>query len=380
MTVRSLADLGASREGREWLAAHGVHTDPDRFRAVLKPPSDAGLATLVGVPADRPLIYVGQQVATDYSHATAAKFAATGDLSRDGLECVSIWHDMDRAGAERCGMRIVLHVGTRTVGFALANRKLEDREPRFIRLERAHLPEIVRQARDALGGLPRTARDPARVRLDRVAQAVADGEIETLAQATRAIATWLLREQIHVELPSICLSDLAGSGLLRARLLEVLERVDEVVAAFNGAVARLGREGIDARVHPLGERWLPLWYSCPMTDRRTRLVRDANGGDWVAVATCKCGNTHRFRLREAAGFEELEATGRWSPDVLLPVLTDSLASGYVAGRSTALYGIVMRAVIDALGREPTPSFVPPELATAHAAPQPDSILHDYLTA
>ena len=382
MSLRSLADLGSTAAGRELLAEHGVLSQPDRFRAVLRPPVRPGLAERFGLSHDHPLVYVGQQVATDYAHATAAKFVTARELDEGGVRCVMIWHDMDRAGSGRYGLRIVINLAGSPVGFGLASRKFEDRESRFVRLERERLPEAFSSARDAVGVLPRATQARAREKLDAMELLLADESITTLAEATQVLATWLLREQLGVDLGAIRISDLVAAGLLQPAIVEVLERRDEVVDAFNSAVAGFERHGIDPHVHPLDDQWLPLWYSCLVTGRRLRLRSERSGAVVLAVAPdCPCGERHRFDLGSGASLDELEATGRWSPDVLLPVFHNELTSGYVAGRSTALYGAVMREVIRALGREPTPALVPAALTEAGAGGlRFETLLNEYLAA
>lgn len=381
MTLRSVVELAGSEEGRALLEERGIHTDAERFRAALRPPRRPQLMTELGLPPDRRLVYVGQQVAADYAHATAAKFAATRQVAGPGVECMALWHDMDRAGSDRYGLRIVLHLGGKRGGVWLAPRELEDREPRFIPAQRERLEELVRRARNATDGLSRATRARARERLDRLAAGLREEDPQTMADAGLVLTTHLLREQLGVRLPGRFISEVAGAGLLRDTLVQVLATLDEVVEVFNTAVQELRREGIDPQVRLLDGGYLPLWYSCPVTGQRLRLFREQDGRERFGVASCPCGQRHRFHLGDGApSLDELERTRRWSPDVLLPALHDDLASGYVAGRSTALYGMVLRAVLRGpLGREPTPAFLPPELAAAGGPPpEPDSLLHSYL--
>jgi hypothetical protein len=99
------------------------------------------------------------------------------------------------------------------------------------------------------------------------------------------------------------------------------------------------------------------------------------------VLDCSCGARRRFHLggRELS-LGELEATGRWSPDVTLPVYLNDLAGGVVVGRSSALYGLVLDDVLErVLGRSPIPMLVPEDLAAVLAEePAVDSVLYDYL--
>jgi hypothetical protein len=133
-------------------------------------------------------------------------------------------------------------------------------------------------------------------------------------------------------------------------------------------VADLLAEGVDPLVRPLPPDYLPLRFSCPRDDIRLRLARERRGEDIFAAATCRCGETYAFHLGGSrATLGELAETGRWSIDVSMPVHHNHLASGWIAGRSTALYGLVFNEVlIRVLGRMPIPVLAPPELIDAAA--------------
>jgi hypothetical protein len=96
-------------------------------------------------------------------------------------------------------------------------------------------------------------------------------------------------------------------------------------------------------------------------------VRERRGRDLFAVATCRCGQNYAFHLGSGrAMLAELAATGRWSIDVSMPVHHNDLASGWIVGRSTALYGLVFNEVLSrVLGRTPIPMLAPAELADGH---------------
>jgi hypothetical protein len=159
-----------------------------------------------------------------------------------------------------------------------------------------------------------------------------------------------------------------------------LERLDDVRAVFNDAVAALVARDIDPQVRPLPEDYLPLHFSCPDDGTRLRLARDLATGHH-AVATCKCGKDYRFDLGGSPlGLGELADTGRWSPDVSLPVHHNDQASGWIVGRSTALYGLVLNDVIEkVMGSRPIPGWIPPELLTGPRPGDSEStLLVDYL--
>ena len=343
--------------GHEWLAARGVHTDPERVCAALAMPLARDAVALLGLGGERPVIYVGQQVAGDFSHLTAVKFAAARDLAAAGrVDSVIAWHDMDRVGSDRFGMRIVFEFGVQ-FGVWLAPRKLENHEPRFIAVEPARLDEAFTRARAAVDALAPSARESTRARIDALAARLETESLETIADATRALGGGLLSEHMGVDLPWTYVSALMRTARVHEVLVDVLSERANVVGVYNAALDQLRSEGVDPHLRPLDDRWLPLWWSCPASGRRLRLLRVTSGEDTYGVMDdCPCGHVHRFHLGgRQASIDELDAAGRWSPDVLLPVLLDPLFSGYVAGQSSALYGLPMRAVLrDVLSIEPTP--------------------------
>jgi len=193
-----------------------------------------------------------------------------------------------------------------------------------------------------------------------LAGALLDGGVATLADANRALLTTVLREQVGFEPRAVFASEMVAAGLLVASVEEYLARIDEVVEVFNAAVARLVADDVDPQVRPLGADYLPLRYSCPRDGTRLRLDRD--GAGLRAVATCRCGTRYEFELGDPPQLDQLRASGRWSIDVSMPVHHNDLASGWVGGRSTALYGIVFNEVLmKVLGRRPLPVLLPAHL-------------------
>jgi hypothetical protein len=384
--MRSLADLLATAHGREFLAERGVLTDRDDFVDQLEAPKDDGLTTMVGLPPGSALVYVGQQVCADYAPGTVSKFAAATQLAgREHVAPAVLWHDADRAGSERYGMRWVLPTEGRPTGIRLAPKSLEAHELRFI--------AVGRQAVDqALGGLrswvaSRTREEPAPVRqaaLARVAvlgEAVLDAPVDTLAQVNAAFANFLLAQRLGVRIPFAFLSEVLDRGLLSASVNNYLERIDDVIAVYNEAVAELRALDIDPLVRSLTPDHLPLHLSCPRDGTRLRLARRRAGDDHFAVAGCRCGSEYRFHLgRGTMSLGELAGTDRWSLDVSLPIHLNGHASGWVAGRSTALYGLVLNAVIARVfGGRPIPGWIPPELGYCHTPiADKDSLLVEYL--
>ncbi len=386
--MRSLTDLLKSDAGRDFLAARGMYADPAEFARQLRAPLSADLNTHVGLPRDTHLVHIGQQVCADYHPATATKFAAARELaSLSGVSPVVLWHDAYAAESERYGMRMVLPSGSKQVGVWLAPRRLGSGEPRFIQVD----PDALEQALESLRKWvthrtqeqTKDRRQEAQARMDRLAEAVRAVDVATLGDANATIANFLLREHLGVELPSATVSSMLATGQLTPSISSYLACLDEVVVVFNEAVADLVSHDIDPQVAPLGDDYLPLRYACPTDGARLVLRHAREGDDHFATATCRCGASYRFHLGTGTmNLGELEATGRWSPDVSLPIHHRDAASGWIVGRSTALYGLVMNQVIDrVLAGRPIPGFIPPDLLE-DASPDPPgvSLLVDYLTS
>jgi hypothetical protein len=380
--MSSLPELLRSPGKRGVLEDRGLFTSREDFLSQLEPPADRRLAALVGLGEAPRLVYVAQQVCADYPASVTAKFAEARDLSTSGGTAVAVlWHDMDRSGSDKRAMRFILPLGSEPVGIWLVSRKLKDREPRFIPIERGRLEQAVGELEAWLAiAVPRPRLPFARVRLEGLADVLMAERIQTLADANRAIASLLLREQIGLEAPEAFTSELADGGLFIDAMNALLAHLEGVVCEFNAAREDLLGVGIDPHVRPLSADYLPLRYSCPRDGARIRLRRVAEGTRQLAVGACRCGAEYRFDLGTGtATLGELEANGRWSPDITLPILLNEFVSGVVAGRSSAVYGLVLGAVVArVLNDRPVPMLLPTKLA-ANGPGDEGSLLHGYLT-
>ena len=374
-TLRDVPALLADDAGRAYLAAHGMFTDLDSFVAALRPPADDSLNALMALPESTPLVHIGQQVCADYDRAVVSKFEVAGLLELSGITPALLWHDCDRAGSERYGMRLRLPNADGPRGVWLAHRSLGKQEPRFIEVD----PEQLEQLLAYLGSWLRSRlasghRAAARARLAALIEAVRPVGGQTLSAVNRAIAEHLLREALGLHLRSTSLSAMLDRGLLTPSVNAYLAQIDDVIRVFNEGVSTLVADGIDPLVRPLDADHLPLFYSCATCGTRVRLVHERLERGHYAVAQCPCGVERRFHIgHRTISLGELEATDRWSPDVSLPVHLNRLASGWVVGRSTALYGMVLNGVTErVLGHKPIPGFVPPGLEDPadEGAPRP----------
>jgi hypothetical protein len=112
-----------------------------------------------------------------------------------------------------------------------------------------------------------------------------------------------------------------------------------------------------------------------------RLVHSKEGNDHYAIADCGCGERYRFHLGgNTLSIAEIAQTKRWSSDVCLSLFLNDLVSGLVAGKSSALYGLVLNAVLETvLDKQPVPMLVPLSLAAGTTAPdQVDSLIYRYI--
>lgn len=382
--MRELSDLLSDEAGRALLLDHGMHTDPLAFTAQLAPPPDAALNELLGLPADAPLVHIGQQACADIGPSVVAKFAAAATLGDAGATPAVLWHDLDRAGSERRGMRVVLPSGNKTRGVWLAHRSLGDRETRSIDIEPAALAHLFDELRSWVDNNLPADRAGAGARVDALADAVLARFPTTLGDVNAALSDHLLREQLGLELPSTTVSAMTARGMLTASVEAYLDALEDIVRVFNEAIARLAEADVDPHLRPIGDDYLPLFGSCERCGARLRLAHERAGADHYAAATCRCGERQRHHLGSGApALGELAESGRWSPDVSLPVHHNHLASGWVVGRSTALYGMVLNEVMQrALGLDPIPGFIPPQLSAQAngdvSAAYGDSLLLEYI--
>jgi hypothetical protein len=384
--VTTLAELTASEGGTTLLREEGVFLDRGSFLGAISPPARGALARLsqLADPDDRrarPVVYMGQQLSVDYGASVFAKLALLSELeAAHDLHGCALWVDVDRAGSDKRMTAISWPRGNGRVGVSMAPPGSKDREPRFISVERRELSRALDRLRTYLGEAGVTGRG-----LDhyaRLRDVLSRGSVETLADLSAEVTDLLLAEH-GIRLAPVRLSNLLEERDLTEQVEACLNALPRVIEVFNHAVFDLRERGIDPLLHPLEDDYLPLRISCASDATRLPLRRRDGLGGTYAVATCRCGATYRFRLgHRELSLDEIAQTHRWSPDVLLPTLVNDLASGVVAGKSSAIYGMVLNRVLrEALGKEPIPILVPEGLTspgtngTRFAA---DSLMVSYL--
>jgi hypothetical protein len=382
--MRSLLELLRSTEGLRFLEERGVFTDQREFVDRLRSPAQAGLAQLLGLPESVGVVYVAHQTHLDLRRSVVCKFLEARDLAtKFDVAVATLWLDMDRAGADKGNTTLTWPVSEGSRSVRLVPQRVRDQETRFIPLDGSALHDAFTQ----LGSWLAThfhddeARERAEERLAGLRQAVAEANPATLAEAGRALPASLLEAQVGVDFPWVFISRLGAAGLLSEGMHAAVSRIDDFVRVYNEAIEALIAADVDPQVRPLDETYLPLHYCCSRCGARRKLVRERNGPDQFAVASCSCGSEYRFHLGSSAlSIEKIEATGRWSTDVTLPAYLNGLAGGLVAGRSSALYGMVLNDVVErVLGQGAIPMLVPADLpAVLEGPPEIDSLLYDHL--
>jgi hypothetical protein len=384
--LQSLVDLLPNSQQRSFLAEHGMHAEVDQFLEQLTAPESDEHNDLLGLQGGTRLVHIGQQVCTDYHPATLTKFKVVTELSdKAAVEPAILWHDADRADSEKFGMRIVLPNPSKPVGVPLAPRSEGIAEPRFIQVAPAAVDDAFahmdRWASGRNKDRSKAERIAAKDRLDRLAAAVRDDGPRTLGEFNVKFAGFLLREALGLDIRSTLLSRMIDAGMLTDSINAYLNSLADVIAVFNEAVDDLVAHDIDPQVKQLPPDHLPLHYSCPTTNRRVRLSLVRDGEQHLASSDCRCGTVHSFPLGTSTlSIAELAESGRWTADVSLPIHLNRLASGWVVGRSTAIYGIVLNSVVEKVfGYRPIPGLIPPSLMSETGELGEDTLLVEYLT-
>ena len=376
----SLADLLNSADGIRFLESRGVYVSPETFVDQLQPPTILSLACNLGL-GHGTLVYAGQQLYMDYRHSVLGKIALLEKLEQvSSLNGLFIWMDTDRSGSEKAITRFTWPGNGKLFTISIAGSKVKDIELRFVEIA----PPVLRKAIDNLGMYLRQSAAKKNVvapKYERLRALFVGDKVRTLSEFNLQLTCLLLENHLGYCPRWLILSEILNSGLLNGAVDLFINNLEAVIRVFNEAVESLVQRGIDPQVRPLSEHFLPLYYSCEVDDQRTRLYHKVDGSDHYAVGTCKCGVQYRFYLgSRTLSSAEITRTGRWSPDVCLPVFLNDFVSGLVAGKSSALYGLVLNAVLEkALHKQPVPMLVPESLKeTGGASDQVDSLIYNYI--
>ena len=378
--MQTLADLMSSPQGQQWLTSKGVFTSPQQFMESLKIPARSDLAVLFGVDGKK-LICSGQQLYIDYHQSVLSKILTLREFKDDpDLFPFFLWVDTDRSGSDNLITKFAWPVDSKKGPIRITPSGIKDIESRFVQLD----PVQLRGAIDKLGTHLRQSnviRKSAKAKYQELRTFFDRESAGILSDFNYQVTYFLLNKHLGYGPNAIILSDAINRGLVTEEVNLVINHLDEVIKVFNASVQSMQELGIDPQVEIRDQDYLPLFYSCNIDHQRLRLKHDVESGDHFATCTCKCGETYRFNLgKDALSIAEIAETQRWSPDVLMPAFFNDYVSGYVAGKSSALYLLIINDVLrQVLGKTTVPILVPETLGKSNPAPdQVDSLLYDYL--
>jgi hypothetical protein len=377
--MQNLADLMRSPRGQEWLVSKGVFTSQQKFTEGLKSPARSDLAVTLGVNG-RKLICSGQQLYIDYHRSVLSKILTLREFKDDpDLFSFFLWVDTDRSGSDNLITKFAWPLDSKKGPIRIIPSGMKDIESRFVQLD----PVQLRSAIDKLGTHLRQSnvvRKSAKSKYMGLRTFFERESVGILSDFNYQVTYFLLDKHLGYSPEAVILSDVINRGLITAEVNLLINHLDEVIKVFNASVRSMQALGIDPQVEIRDQDYLPLFYSCNADNQRLRLKHVAQAGGHFATCTCKCGQSYRFNLgQNTLSIAEIAETQRWSPDVLMPAFFNDYVSGYVAGKSSALYLLIINDILQqVLGKTPVPILVPESLGTSNPEPdQVDSLLYDY---
>lgn len=379
--MQTLADLMNSPQGQEWLASKGVFTSQQYFMESLNAPARSDLAVMLGVDGKK-LICSGQQLYIDYHQSVLSKILTLRDFKENPeLFPFFLWVDTDRSGSDNLITKFAWPVDSKKGPIRITPPGVKDIESRFVQLD----PVQLRGAIDKLGTHLRQSnviRKSAKAKYQELRTFFDCETAGTLSDFNCQVTYFLLNKHLGYSPNAVILSETINQGLITQEVDLLINHLDEVIKVFNASVRSVQELGIDPQVEIRDQDYLPLFYSCNVDNQRLRLKHAVENGDHFATCICnKCGETYRFDLgQNTLSIAEIAETGRWSPDVLMPAFFNDYVSGYVAGKSSALYLLIINDVLrQVLGKTTVPILVPESLGKSNIEPdQVDSLLYDYL--
>lgn len=377
--MQTLADLLNTAEGRNFLTAEGVFTAPQTFSARLKMPVKPGLAAELGV-ANHKLVCSGQQLYTDYRHSVLSKILALQDLEQEQeLQPFFLWVDTDRTGSVSLITKLAWPQSGKKGPITIMPPGAGELELRFASPDPVQLTSAIDRVETFLRQSGEQRKD-AKQKYQHLRLIFTAEAHPNLSQFNLRLTNFLLAHVFNFVPRSAILSRLLETDLVLSEVNLFLNHLADGIRVFNEAIQFLTHRGINPQVTPLADSYLPLFYSCEVDGRRLRLYHRLQGQDHFAVSGCKCGREYKFYLgRHLLSVAELAQTRRWSPDVCFPMFFNDLVSGFVAGKSSAIYLIVMNQVLrKVLDKTPVPILVPESLkAKENGNGQFDSLLYRY---
>ncbi len=389
MPLLELKDLLASPEGVEFLASHDMYTSHEAFTEALGAPVQTGLIDPFGAAHRKP-VYALQQIYIDCTQSMLDRMAILARLEREA-DCFPffLWIDTDLAGTDMLMLRLVWTLFEKKTSVRLSPAANDALELRAIPIE----VDRVQQALDKLDvylsqsitGRKKVARANAKARLDELKTVFLQQTTGVMSELNYRVTSFLLQRQLGWNPVPMIVSDLLQRELITAEIDMFLNHLDEVIDVFNQTVEALQARGIDPKVKPLAEHYMPLHFTCCDCRRRLRLRREIEGHDHYAVASCKCQRAYRFYLGgHDLSMREIARAGAWSPDVCLTLFLNDFVSGYVAGGSSGVYyGLVMKEVLEhVLQKRRVPILIPQPTPAVQingeGTAAVDSLLYRYL--
>jgi hypothetical protein len=378
--MQTLIDLLNSTEGLRFLESEGVFVTQQPFIDQLKMPVNLNLADNIGVK-NRKLICSGQQVYVDYRQSVLGKIEILQDMIQDDdLFPFFLWVDTDRSGSDNLITKFAWPAASKKGPITILPPGTREVESRFATLTSPILMSAIdklethlRQSGESIEG--------AKERYQHLRAIFTNKDSGALSEFNLHLTNFLLTNVFGYMPYSLMLSACLDREVILAEVDLFVNRVADVVEMFNQAVESLIQRGINPQVKPLAKDYLPLFFSCEVDNVRLRLFHHIDNNDHYAVSRCKCGQEYKFHLgQNTLSIAEIARTRRWSPDVCFPIFFNDLVSGFVAGKSSAIYLIVMNAVLrNVLDKTPVPILVPDRLELKEDNPiQFDSLIYRYL--
>ena len=290
-----------------------------------------------------------------------------------------MWVDTDRSGSDNLITKFAWPKPSKKGPVRIAPSKTRDIETRFVRLDASQLKSAIDKLETHLRGSG-IQRDGAKLKYQNLREIFIEEKVEVLSSFSFRLSTFLMDNHLGYFPRSAILSEALNRGLLTEEINLILNHIDDVIRVINDTVQSHLAMGIDPHVEPRKADYLPLFYSCDVDDHRLRLHHKVEGDDHFAVGLCSCGEDYRFFLGSSTlSIEQIAQTNRWSVDVLLPVFLNNLVSGFVAGKSSGLYMMVINSVLrQVMGTSPVPILLPAKLDPMASTPElVDSLLYDY---
>ncbi len=369
-----------SPQGQQWLASKGVFTSQQKFKESLKAPAQSDLAVTLGVNGKK-LICSGQQLYIDYHQSVLSKILTLREFKDDpDLFPFFLWVDTDRSGSDNLITKFAWPMDSKKGPIRITPSGMKDIESRFVQLD----PVQLRSAIDKLGTHLRQSnviRKSAKSKYLELRMFFDRESAGILSDFNYQLTYFLLNKHLGYSPEAVILSEAINRGLITEEVNLLVNHLDEVIKVFNASVQSMQELGIDPQVEIRDQDYLPLFYSCNVDNQRLRLKHVVESGDHFATGTCRCGEAYRFNLGQSTlSIAEIAETQRWSPDVLMPAFFNDYVSGYVAGKSSALYLLIINDMLQqVLGKTPVPILVPESLGRPEPMPdQVDSLLYDYL--